>query len=50
MTRITRESRQTLQSLRNPKLEPVVLVLATLSGLIPSITAYRTDMAEPLAR
>lgn len=29
---------------------PIALVLATLSGLIPSITAYRTDVAETLAQ
>ncbi len=29
---------------------PISLVLATLSGLIPSITAYRTDVAETLAQ
>lgn len=28
---------------------PVTLLVATLSGLIPSVTAYRTDVAETLA-
>ena len=29
---------------------PITLVLAALSGLVPSITAYRTDVAETLAQ
>ena len=29
---------------------PIALVLATLSGLIPSITAYQTDVAETLSQ
>ena len=28
---------------------PVTLLIATLSGLIPSVTAYQTDVAETLA-
>jgi putative ABC transport system permease protein len=28
---------------------PVTLLVATLSGLIPSVTAYQTDVAETLA-
>jgi putative ABC transport system permease protein len=29
---------------------PITLTLAALIGLIPSITAYRTDVAETLAQ